>query len=538
MAKLTIDNIEVEVPEGSTILDAANQAGIEIPTLCYMEGHPPNSTCMVCVVKITGGRGKLVPACAAPAQDGLVIESDTDEVLEARRTALELLLSNHLGDCEAPCHGICPAHMDIPRMIRSILSDKLDEGIRIVKADIALPAVLGRICPEICERGCRRKQGDSAVSICLLKRYVADKDLESPSPHKPECKADTGKRVAVVGGGPAGLAATYYLRQMGHGVTLFDEHDKLGGALRYGIEREKLPLDVLDREIATIEALGFEFEPGKKVGRDISLAELREQFDAVFLGVGKLDESEAGELGLKYLKKGLAADKNTMLTSQAGVYSGGDAVRPNQLTVMACGDGKSAAIAIDQQLRGREVVGEPKPFSVHVGRLQEGEFDEFQKESTPHERVELESKVGPGFTDEQAKIEAARCLHCDCRKPESCKLRRWSEALDASAKKFGSMRPQFVQMRKGKLVYEPGKCIKCGMCIRIATEEHEELGLAFVGRGFDVHVGGGFSRPVLEGIAKAGEQCVNACPTAALSFISGEDEHLLDEQVQTADSAE
>jgi ferredoxin len=205
---------------------------------------------------------------------------------------------------------------------------------------------------------------------------------------------------------------------------------------------------------------------------------------------------------------------------------------------MACGDGKSAAIAIDQQLRGREVVGEPKPFSVHVGRLQEGEFDEFQKESTPHERVELESKVGPGFTDEQAKIEAARCLHCDCRKPESCKLRRWSEALDASAKKFGSMRPQFVQMRKGKLVYEPGKCIKCGMCIRIATEEHEELGLAFVGRGFDVHVGGGFSRPVLEGIAKAGEQCVNACPTAALSFISGEDEHLLDEQVQTADSAE
>ncbi len=523
MAKVTIDNIPVDVPDGSTILDAANQAGIEIPTLCFKEGFPPNSTCMVCVVKVTEGRGKLVPSCAYPVQDGMVVESQTEEVLLARRTALDLLLSNHLGDCEAPCHGICPAHMNIPRMIRQIVAGKLEEAIVTVKADIALPAVLGRICPEICERGCRRKQGGSAVSICLLKRYVADKDLESSQPYRPECKPDTGKKVAVVGAGPAGLAATYYLRRMGHNVTVFDEHDKPGGALRYEVEREKLPLDVLEKEIATIEALGFEFRGGTKVGQDVTLSQLRQDYDAVFLGIGKLDESQAQDWGLAYAKKGLQADRSTMATSEAGVYTGGDAVRPNQLTVMACGDGKSAAIAIDQQLRGEEVRGEPSRFSVHIGRLQEGEFEEFEKETNRHSRIELESKVGPGFTDSQAKTEAARCLHCDCRKPESCKLRKWSDALEASAKRFEAFRPQFVQMRSGQMVYEPGKCIKCGLCIHIAEQEGEKLGLAFVGRGFDVHVGGGFSRPVLEGIARTGDKCIRNCPTAALSFVEGED---------------
>jgi NADPH-dependent glutamate synthase beta subunit-like oxidoreductase len=523
MAKLTIDNVPVEVPDDATILDAANQAGIEIPTLCFKPGYPPNSTCMVCVVKVTGGRGKLVPSCAYPVQDGMVVESQTEEVLVARRTALDLLLSNHLGDCEAPCHGICPAQMDIPKMIRQIVAGRLEEAIRTVKADIAMPAVLGRICPEICERGCRRKQGDSAVSICLLKRYVADKDLESAQPYKPECKPNTGKKVAVVGAGPAGLAATWYLRQMGHAVTVYDQHDKPGGALRYGIEREKLPLDVLDAEVATIEALGFAFEGGKKIGQDLSLQQLQEQYDAVFLGIGKIDEQEAGQWGLDYAKKGLKADNRTMATSREGVYTGGDAVRPNQLTVMACGDGKTAAHAIDQQLSGLEVTGPTKRFSVHIGRLQDGEFEAFDKESNSHSRIELESKVGPGFTDEQARTEAARCLHCDCRKPESCKLRKWSQELNASAKRFEAFRPQFVQTRTGQMVYEPGKCIKCGLCIRIAQEEGEELGLAFVGRGFDVHVGGGFSRPVLEGIARAGDKCIRNCPTAALSFLEGED---------------
>jgi NADH dehydrogenase/NADH:ubiquinone oxidoreductase subunit G len=105
MPRLRIDNRDVEVPEGATILEAARRAGIAIPTLCHLEGLPPSTSCMVCVVKVRRP-DRLVPSCGAPAEDGMVVESETDEVREARRDALELLLSDHLGDCEAPCRAI------------------------------------------------------------------------------------------------------------------------------------------------------------------------------------------------------------------------------------------------------------------------------------------------------------------------------------------------------------------------------------------------------------------------------------------------
>ncbi len=518
MAKLTIDNQTVDVPDGATVLDAADKLGIEIPTLCFRPGREPNTTCMVCLVRLADS-GKLIPSCAAPAVDGMVIESETPEVHAARKAALELLLSDHLGDCQAPCHGICPAGMHIPRMIRQIQSDRLAEAIRTVKADIALPAVLGRICPEICERGCRRKQADAAVSICLLKRYVADVDLASDKPFVPAPGPDSGKRVAVVGAGPAGLAAAYYLRQLGHGVTIFDDHDQLGGQLRYGIEREKLALDVLAAEIATLAPLGWEFRGQTRVGVDASLDELAGQFDAVFLGIGQVDAEHAEKLGLEFATKGLQVDRKTLRTSRPTVWAGGDAVRPNRLTVMAVGHGKQAAKAIDQHLRGLEVVGEPKRFSVHIGRLQDGEAVAFADEANDAPRQELASKVGPGFTPEQARTEAGRCLHCDCRKPDSCRLRDLAEKMDAAANRLHEGRRRFSQQRKGHLVYERGKCISCGICIQVAAEHGEPLGLTFTGRGYESQVGAGYSRPILEGIDASAEAVVAACPTAALAWI-------------------
>ena len=119
MPSVTIDDRVVDVPEGATVLDAARQLGIDIPTLCFLGGHPPQTSCMVCLVKVDGAR-RLVPACATKARDGMRIESETDEIRTARRTALELLLSDHLGDCIAPCQAVCPAHMSIPQMIRQI----------------------------------------------------------------------------------------------------------------------------------------------------------------------------------------------------------------------------------------------------------------------------------------------------------------------------------------------------------------------------------------------------------------------------------
>jgi len=278
MPKLTIDNREVEIEPGGTILQAARKLGIDIPTLCFNEECQPSTSCMVCVVKLKregAARGGFVPSCATIAEDGMEVESETDEVHKARRVALELLLSDHLGDCIAPCQRICPAGMNIPLMLRQIAADELPEAIITVKRDIALPAVLGRICPAPCERGCRRGTYDNPVSICLLKRYVADVDLASESPYLPACKPGNGKRAAIVGAGPAGLAAAYYLLQEGYECLIFDDHEKPGGMLRYGVPEDRLPREVLDAEIGIIENLGAKFRMNTHIGESTSIADLQ-----------------------------------------------------------------------------------------------------------------------------------------------------------------------------------------------------------------------------------------------------------------------
>ena len=184
MPKLVIDNLPVEVPEGATILDAARKAGIDIPTLCLLEGRPAVTSCMVCVVRLKG-RGTLVPSCGYPAQDGLEVESETESVRGARRAALELLLGDHLGDCEAPCQGVCPAHLDIPRMIRRIDAGDDKAALDVARDALVLPGTLGRICPAPCQRGCRRAEGDGPLhparrASVATRRKCGDEVRNSP----------------------------------------------------------------------------------------------------------------------------------------------------------------------------------------------------------------------------------------------------------------------------------------------------------------------------------------------------------------------
>ena len=494
MIEIKIDNKTVKVEEGATILDAAKKIGIDIPTMCFLEGCKASTSCMVCVVKVKGASG-MVPSCGALAVDGMEVESGTAEVTEARRMALELLLSDHVGDCMGPCQVTCPAKMDIPLMIRQIAAGNLTDAIRTVKKDIALPAVLGRICSAPCEKVCRRGKYDEAVSICLLKRFVADADLESESPFAAECKAGEGKRCAVIGAGPAGLSAAYYLVQEGVSCTVFEENDKAGGGLRYSVGREVLSEEVLDKEISIIEKLGVEFEMQTRVGEDISIEEIRKKYDAVFVATGKAFE-----------------------TSAEGVFVGGDAASKRKMAAVAVAAGKNAAVSIVQYLSGEEAGGVVRGFNSRMGKLHEGEIEIFVEGANKGKRKVPACEEG-GFSNEEAIEEANRCLHCDCRKADSCKLRQYSEQYAAKGTTYRAGRRLFSQqVDHPEIIFEAGKCIDCGLCIQTAEKYREELGLSFIGRGFDVKVAVPFGKTLNAGLVLAGRDCAQVCPTGALSI--------------------
>ncbi len=527
MPKLFIDNREVEVDSGATILDAAGKLGIEIPTMCFLKSYKPSTSCMVCVVKIDG-LAALVPACGTVVKDGMRVASNSEEVLQARKAALELLLSDHLGDCLGPCQTICPARMNIPLMIRQIAAGKFREAIATVKKDIALPAVLGRICPKPCEKGCRRAAFDEAVSICLLKRYVADLDLQSSNPYLPPCKPTQSlglltenKRVAIVGAGPAGLAAAYYLQQAGFRCTVFDDHEKPGGMLQYGVSKQELPRDVLDKEIALIEKWGVKFKNGIRIGDALSMDDLRRDFDAVFVAIGQLKPDDAESMGLETSPNGIKVNGKTYQTNLPGVFAGGDAVHKRKLTVRAVADGKEAAVSICQYLsppKADSVTGPVKEFNTRIGKLMDGEIEKFLACSDKAERTCPSGKDG-GLTDQQARKEAVRCLHCDCRKADTCKLKQYAQDYQAKPSRYKGQRRLFVQKAQHPdIIYEAGKCIDCGLCIQTAAKAGEELGLTFVGRGFDVRVAVPFDRSIAQALKHSADQCVKACPTGALAF--------------------
>jgi formate dehydrogenase major subunit len=280
-----LDGNKVEVESGTTILDAAKAAGTFIPTFCHNKELRPFGSCFVCVVEAEGRAG-LIPSCSTVAMEGMKIRTDSERVRRARKTCIELLLSDHEGDCLGPCMSACPAGIDIPGFVKHIAQGDDRAALELIKHDMPLPGILGRVCTRPCEDGCRRQLVEKQIAICHLKRFAADQVAASGDEYVPARAGATGKRIAVVGAGPAGLTAAYYLQLLGHQCTVFDMHEKAGGMTRYGIPSYRLPRDVIEREADVIARLGAEFRYNTKMGRDITLAQLREQYDAVFLGIG------------------------------------------------------------------------------------------------------------------------------------------------------------------------------------------------------------------------------------------------------------
>ena len=278
--KIIIDGKECTGKKGESILKIAEANGIEIPTLCHNEKVKVYGACGVCIVEAEGV-GKLLRSCSTAASDGMVIHTDSERVIRARRTAFELLMSDHTGDCRGPCVLNCPAQTDCQKYVKQISEGDYAGAVKTIKEKIPIPSSIGRVCPHPCEKACRRAMVEEPISIAYLKAFAADRET-----YVPEVKPDTGRKVTVIGAGPAGLTAAYYLRSFGHSVTVIEGMPQAGGMLRYGIPEYRLPKKVLDKEIKEITDLGVEIKTNVRVGKDITLEEIRKQSDAVVIAIG------------------------------------------------------------------------------------------------------------------------------------------------------------------------------------------------------------------------------------------------------------
>ena len=675
--RLTIDGREVSVERGTTVLEAARSIGIEIPTLCHVEGLEPAASCFLCSVQVEGRR-TLSPSCALPADDGMVVVTSSEDIRASRKMALELLLSDHAGDCVAPCSATCPAGLDVSAYVLEIAQERNDKAMEVIFDRLSLPGTLGRVCPRLCEESCKRCDHDGdGLAIAALHRFAADRNLQAETPLQPGRGEPTGKSVAIVGAGPAGLSAAFYLSQQGHACTIVDAHPRAGGMLRYGIPEFRLPRDLLDAEIRLIEALGVTFRMNTRLGRDVDLAGLRADHDAVFVGIGaqlssalRCEGEDLATPGLEFLRRvaqgespslgkrvivigggntamdasrsarrldaevqvyyrrtrnempclleevegaeeegvrfeylvaplrlepsgsglrlvcgrmelgepdasgrrrpvpvpdsefevvcdtviaavgqsvdlelargeglevtgwSLAADPKTMATSMPGVFAGGDAVLGADVAVRAVAAGRIAAVSIGQYLAGERVSGPPEITSVAMRPIDDAEraaiyrgIEQAARVVTPtldmQRRLSGFEEIDQGLSEEQARREAVRCMSCNCSKSCECSLRTYGGEYGVDPTRFQGARRRFERDGShAEIIYEPGKCIMCDACVRIAAEAQEEVGLAIVGRGFDVSVAVPFDQPLSDGLRKVARRAAAACPTGALSLRS------------------
>ena len=242
-----------------------------------------------------------------------------------------------------PCVSQCPAHVDIPGYIALIHEERYTDAVQLIRKDNPFPSVCGLICEHPCEVRCRRTLVDDAVNIRGLKRYACEHSGELPVP---ELSPSTGKKVAVVGGGPSGLSAAFYLSIMGHEVTVYEQRKQLGGMLRYGIPNYRLPRAALDREIENMKAVGFKTICDISVGKDITMREIREQYDAIYVSIGahtgsnlNIEGDDAkGIISAVEILRDIGDDKYPDFTGQhIAVVGGGNVAMDVARTAIRCG---------------------------------------------------------------------------------------------------------------------------------------------------------------------------------------------------------
>jgi formate dehydrogenase major subunit len=333
LINITLNGNKLKVLSGETILNVCLEQGIDIPHLCHDPKLKPFSSCFVCVVEIKGFKSHQ-PSCSTIVQDGMEIYTDTHSVRKSRKMALELMLSNHYADCLAPCTQTCPAGVDIQGYLSLTEKGLFQQAVELIKETNPLPAICGRVCVRPCEDKCRRQYTEegSPVGIDYLKRFVSDFDLVSESPVTPKVKESKNKKVAIIGSGPAGLTAAYYLQIEGIQADIYEKAEGVGGWLRYGIPEYRLPNAIVNQEVANITKLGVQIFTQQELGGNLQYETLDKNYDAIFLAIGAqngdllgIGEKPAPNLvsGIDFLKKNALTNNDLDLSEKKVVVVGG-----------------------------------------------------------------------------------------------------------------------------------------------------------------------------------------------------------------------
>ncbi|MBF0406916.1 MAG: FAD-dependent oxidoreductase [Candidatus Riflebacteria bacterium] len=408
---IKIDGKNFTTTPGKTILQVARDNGIEIPTLCYDSRLNPYGSCLLCVVEVEGAP-KLLLSCATEVREGMIIQTQNEKIRRARKTALDLLLSNHFADCRGNCYEKCPANVDVQGYLAHAASGNYAEALELIMKTNPLPLVCGRVCVRYCEANCRRQNVESSVAVNFIKRYIAD--LEKDKLPKPAATKKTGKKVAVIGGGPSGLTAAYFLAKQGHSVKIIDAQPYLGGMIRWGIPDYRLPRETLDKEIAYITSHGIETELNKKLGTDFTIDNLKTQgFEAIYLALGawkakkmgvKNEETEGVWGGINFLER-VKKEGAPKLEGHVVVVGGGNTAVDAARTAVRCGPSKVSIL----YRRTRE----------------EMPADDVEIEDALAEGVEIKYLVAPlEIVSENGKVSAIKCQQMKLGDPDASGRRK------------------------------------------------------------------------------------------------------------------
>lgn len=403
--------------KGESVLELAKRYGYEIPTLCNDKRLEPYTSCYLCVVEITGMRG-LQPACSTIISEGMDIKTSNDKVFKARKTALDLIMSNHYADCLGPCKQACPAGVDVQGYIALIEKEKFSEAVALIKETNPLPAICGRVCVRPCEVACRRNLMDegNAVGIDYLKRFASDFDLNSKDKYRPVIKPSTGKKIAIIGAGPGGLSAAFFLQKEGHQTDIYEAQPKAGGWLRYGIPEYRLPNDLLQKEVDNITELGVNIYYNQKLGDNLSYQTLKFKYDAIILAIGSqagtgigCEGDNAGNVfsGVDFLKKmELTGEKLDFKGKTVGVIGGGNTAMDCCRTAIRFGAEKVYVV-----YRRTEKEMPANPIEIHESKLEGVEY------------LFLTAPVKVN-ADEKGNIKSLKCIKMGLGEPDASGRRR------------------------------------------------------------------------------------------------------------------